>query len=147
MVNDLHNKQGLQGLRGIPDLISMLVKQTGHLLRTESRIARAEISEKIGQTANALAMIVGGAVLLIPAVVILLQAAVAALIENGMRPSLAALIVGLVVVVLGLALTLLGRQKLSQSTLVLERTVKQFENDADMAQQQMGDRHDIHRAA
>jgi hypothetical protein len=61
-------------------------------------------------------LIVGGAVLLIPALVILLEAPVAALEQNGMRPVEATAIVG------GCALGL--------KSLIPNKTIQQLQRDA-----------------
>jgi hypothetical protein len=80
--------------RSIADLLRDVIAQLTSLLRKEAQLARVELSENVSRAAVGLGLIVGGAVLLIPALVILLQAAVAALEQNGMRPAEAAGIVG-----------------------------------------------------
>lgn len=85
---------GVQEHRSVPKLFTDLVSQVTALFRTEARLARAEINEKIAQAGSGVGMIAAGAVLLIPALVILLQAAVAALIDQGFQSYVAALIVG-----------------------------------------------------
>ncbi len=54
------------------------------LVRKEGEVARAEMSEKIGEIGMAAGLVAGGAVLLIPALVILLLAAVAGLAATGL---------------------------------------------------------------
>src|SRR5262245_13222649 len=99
--------------RSIPDIFADLIGQLALLLRKEGQLARTEVGEKITQVAVALGLIVGGAVLLIPALVILLQAAVAALIEQGGLPApLASLAIGGFVLLLGLILLLDGANRL-----------------------------------
>jgi hypothetical protein len=71
-----------------------LIAQLTSLLRKEAQLARVELSENVSRAAIGLGLIVGGAVLLIPALVILLEAAVAALEQNEMGPAQAAGIVG-----------------------------------------------------
>ena len=62
--------------RPISAIFVDLLNQFTALVRKEGQLARAEMSEKIGEIGKALGLVVGGAVLLIPALVILLQAAV-----------------------------------------------------------------------
>src|SRR5256885_15146111 len=80
--------------RSIADVLRDVIAQVTTLLRKETELARVELSENISRAALGLGLIVGGAVLLIPALVILLEAAVAALEQNGMRPAEAAGIIG-----------------------------------------------------
>ncbi len=94
--------------RSVPELFTSVVSQLADLVRTEGHLARAEISEKMTLAATGLGLIVGGAILLMPALVVLLEAAVAALVDNGIAPYWAALIVGGACFVLGLILLLIG---------------------------------------
>jgi hypothetical protein len=71
--------------RPIPAIFADLVNQFTALLRKEGQLACAEMSGKIGKIGTALGLVVGGAVLLIPALVILLLAAVAGLAAEGLR--------------------------------------------------------------
>jgi hypothetical protein len=59
--------------RPISAIFSDLVSQFTTLIRKEGQLARAEMSEKLGEIGIALGLAVGGAVLLIPALVILLE--------------------------------------------------------------------------
>ena len=78
--------------RSLPDVFTDLIAQLTTLLRKEGQLARAEISENIGAAANGLGFVVGGAVLLIPALVILLQTAVDAWSKVASRCSAPALL-------------------------------------------------------
>ena len=62
---------GVQEHRSVPELFTDLISQVTALFRTETRLARAEINEKIAQAGSGVGMIAAGAVLLIPALVIL----------------------------------------------------------------------------
>src|SRR5262249_9134473 len=110
------------------------------LLRTEGQLARAEISEGITRASVGLGLIVGGAVLLIPALVILLQAAVSALVENGVEQPVAAVIVGGATLVIGLILAFIGSRSLRAEKLVPNKTIQQLQRDVSVAKQQA--RHD-----
>jgi hypothetical protein len=133
--------------RSIPELFSDVIVQLTTLLRKEGQLARAEMSENFGKLAMGLALVVGGAVLLIPALVILLQACVAALIGAGLAPYWSALIVGGIVLILGLALMMVGVGRLRVDTMIPNKTIHQFQEDASMGKDQMRSNHDIHRAA
>ena len=70
--------------RPISAIFVDLVNQFTALVRKEGQLARAEIPEKLGEIGVALGLVIGGAVLLIPALEILLQAAVAGLAAAGL---------------------------------------------------------------
>ena len=119
-------------IRPIPEIFTDLVSQVTGLVRTESRLARAEISEKATRALSGMAMILLGMVLLIPALVVLLQAAIAGLVENGMQTSVAALIVGGAALVLGMVLGLIGWSMAKPASLVPDKTIDQLKRDAEV---------------
>ncbi len=133
--------------RSIPDILSDLLTQFTTLVRTESRLARAEMSEKVTQVTGGLVLIIIGAVLLMPALVILLQAAVAALTRAGLAPYWSALIVGGVVLVLGLILLMVGVGRLKAKNLLPEKTINQLQEDASVAKRQVRPDDGYQRAA
>jgi Putative Actinobacterial Holin-X, holin superfamily III len=117
-------------VRPIPEIFTDLITQLTALVRKEGQLARTEISEKVARALSGVAMILLGAVLLIPALVILLQAAIAGLVENGMSASAAALIVGGAALVLGMILGLVGWSWVKPASLVPDRTIDQLRRDA-----------------
>lgn len=133
--------------RSIPEIVTDLFEQFTTLLAREALLARTELSEKIGQAGTALALIVAGAVLLIPALVILLDAAVAALNDAGFEPIYSALMVGGGVLIVGLILVMIGVNRLKPKNLVPSRTIQQIQRDAQVAKQQVSRDNDIQRAA
>src|SRR3954469_5968716 len=70
--------------RSIPDLLGDAVGQLAKLIGNEFALARAELTDKAAQAGKAPAMIGAGAVLMIPALVLLLFAIAAALMHAGM---------------------------------------------------------------
>ena len=134
--------------RSIPEIFTDLISELTTLLRKEGELARTEVSEKISQVAVGLGLIVGGAVLLIPALVILLQAAVSALITSHVVDEpYAALIVGGAVLIIGLVLALIGTSRMKAENLVPQRTVHQIQRDVLVAKQQVREDHGQQRAA
>jgi hypothetical protein len=134
-------------MRTVPELFTSAVSQLADLARTEGQLARAEISEKMTLAANGLGLIVGGAILLMPALVVLLEAAVAALVDNGIAPYWAALIVGGAGLLLGLILLLIGVSRLRAGRLVPDKTIQQLQRDAATARSQVRTDHVDKRAA
>ena len=123
--------------RTVPELFTSVVSQLADLTRTEGQLARAEISEKMTLAATGLGLIVGGAILLMPALVVLLEAAVGALVDNGIAPYWAALIVGGACLLLGLILLLTGVSWLRAGRLVPGKTIYQLQRDAATARSQV----------
>ncbi|QLH70411.1 phage holin family protein [Rhodopseudomonas palustris] len=119
--------------RSIPDLVGDAFTQFAKLVSNEFDLARAEISEKFGQIGRAAAMIGAGAVILIPGLILLLMAAVAALVEHGFSQSVAYLIVGACTTGLAAALIAFGANRLSPETLKPEMTIEQLQRDKEAA--------------
>lgn len=120
--------------RPFPELFTDLISQLTLLVRKEGQLARTEISEKLSRALAGMALVLVGAVLLIPALVILLQAAISGLVEGGVHPALAALIVGGAALIVGLVLALVGWSWIKPASLLPDRTIDQFQRDAAMAQ-------------
>jgi hypothetical protein len=128
-------------------LVTDLFSQLANLARFEGRLARTEMSEKLSAMGVGAGLALFGAVLLIPALVILLDAAVAALVDGGMEAHLAALLVGGGALLVGLILLLLGTSRLRAASLVPDKTIHQLKEDADIAKSQVRPGHDHQRAA
>ena len=84
-----------------------------------------------------MAMMLIGAVLLIPALVILLEAAVAAIIDAGLEAHWAALIVGGAALLIGIILALVGLNRLKAENLAPSRTIEQLRQDTVVAKEQV----------
>ena len=117
-------------IRPIPEIFTDLIGQVTSLVRKEGQLARAEISEKATRALTGIAMILLGSVLLIPALVILMQAAIMGLIENGTEPTIAALIVGGGAFLIGMVLGLIGWSWVKPASLVPDKTIDQLKRDA-----------------
>lgn len=135
-------------MRSIPEIFTDVVNQFTTLLQKEGELARTEMSEKVTQVAVGLGLIVGGSVLLTPALVILLQAGVSALITNNVvREPWAPLIVGGAVFLIGIILLLVGMSRLKAQALIPNKTIRQVKSDARVAKQQVRENYDQQRAA
>ncbi len=133
--------------RSIPDLFMDLVGQLATLLRKEGELARTEVSEKVAQVAMALGLVITGAVLLIPSLVILLQAAVAALAETGLSEPLSAVAIGGGVLIIGAILAAVGISRLKADRLVPHKTIHQLQRDVHVAKEQARPDHERQQAA
>lgn len=132
--------------RSIPEIIGDLIGQAGALIRKEGQLARAEISEKVGEAGLGVGLIAAGAVFAIPALVILLQAAVEALATTGLSPAMSALIIGGVALLIAIVLAAVGIARLKSEKLAPRRTIRQLQKDADLAAHPMRDDRGTQRA-
>jgi hypothetical protein len=133
--------------RSIPEILTDLVSQFSTLLSKEGQLARAELAENIAKAASGLGLAVVGAVLLIPALTILLGAAVIALNQYGLAAPLAAVAIGGAVFIIGVILLFLGIGRLKAKHMLPSRTLHQLQRDASTAKDQMRQKHELHRAA
>jgi Putative Actinobacterial Holin-X, holin superfamily III len=117
---------------GVVTLFTAAIAQSADLVQTEFRLARAEISEKLAALRIGLAMMAVGAIFLIVALGMLLQALVSVLIASGMSPPAAILLVAGGAAVIGLVLFLMGQKRLNPEELVPDRTLTSLSRDGRM---------------
>jgi hypothetical protein len=118
-----------QGNRSIPELFSDAVAQLAKLIGNEFELARAELSERANQAGRAAAMIGAGAVILMPALVLLLFAASAALIRSGLSEPVAYLLTGVGAALVSAVLIATGLSRLSGDALKPSITLDQVQRD------------------
>ncbi len=141
----------MRSARSVPAILSDLITQLTDLVRNEGRLARVEMSEKAGQITSGLTTAIIGAVLLIPALVILLEAAVAAVQRGGIQDPWASLIIGGAALLLGFILLMIGMSRLKPEKLMPNRTIRQIQENAAIikskASDQVSEDDDFQRAA
>jgi hypothetical protein len=115
--------------RSIPELMSDAFGQLAKLVSNEIDLAKAEMSEKVGQVGRAGAMIAAGAVIFMPALVLVLLAIAAALIGAGFSAPIAYLITGGGAGLIALALIWVGISRLSGDALKPNVTLDQLQRD------------------
>ena len=115
--------------RSIPELFGDAISQLAKLVGNEFALARAEMSDKAGQAGRAAAMIGAGAVVMIPALVLLLFAAASALIKRGFSDPVAYFCAGGGAAVLAGILIAVGLNRLSGDAMKPSITLQQVEKD------------------
>jgi hypothetical protein len=115
--------------RSIPELFSDAVGQLAKLVGNEFELARVELSEKASQVGRAAAMIGAGAVILMPALVLLLFAVSAALIRGGFSEPVAYLLTGAGAALISAVLIATGMGRLSGDALKPSVTLDQVQRD------------------
>ena len=123
--------------RSIPELLSDVLAQLAKLIGNEFDLAKAELSDKASQVGRAVAMIGAGAVIMIPALVVLLFAAAAGLMHAGFSDPIAYLIVGGVAVLLAAVLIMVGINRMSGDALKPSVTIDQLQRDKAAAKEMM----------
>jgi mannose/fructose/N-acetylgalactosamine-specific phosphotransferase system component IIC len=121
--------------RPLGSLFTDVVSEVTHLFQTEMRLVRAEMNEKVSRVANSGALIGAGAVVMIPAVFILLLAIVRWLVVAGLPEQWGLTIVGAVIAIVGAALLMKGINNLKGPALVPDRTIRQVRADVSLAKE------------
>jgi len=119
----------LQNNRSIPDLVSDAFGQLAKLVGNEFDLARAELADKANQVGRAAALIGAGAIILIPALVLLLFAVAAALIRSGLSEPVSYLITGVGAALVSAGLIATGLNRLSGDALKPSMTLDQVQRD------------------
>ena len=120
---------------GVVTLATAAFSQTADLLQTEFRLAKVELAEKMAALRVGLILIVIGAIFLIAALGMILQALVSILIAAGLSPAAAILLVAGGAAVIGLVLFLLGQNRLSPAELSPDRTLNSLSRDSRMVKE------------
>jgi len=115
--------------RSITELAGDAIGQLAKLIGNEFELARAELSQKAARVGKAMGLIGAGAILLIPAIVLLLFAAAGGLMHAGFSDPIAYLIVGGVATVVALILVLIGVGSLSSDAMKPKATLAQIQQD------------------
>ena len=114
--------------RPIGALFTDLTEDLGKLFKLEIALFKRELAEKAGRLGRGGAAIAAGGLLAFSAWLVLLAAAVLGL-STVLRPWLAALIIGVVVLLVAAVLLLLGRRWLDAQGLVPRRTLNSLRED------------------
>lgn len=117
--------------RTISTLLGDALSQFAKLFQNEVELAKAEFGEKVEKVGGALGFIAGGAVLVIPAVVMALFALSAALIAAGWSQPVSYLVSAFLAAVIAGALVAIGVNRLDTRNLAPHETMRQLEKDKD----------------
>ena len=121
--------------RSIPQLFGDAMAQLAKLVGNEFALARTEISDKAAQVGRAAAMIGAGAVVMVPALVLLLFAVATALIRSGLSDPVAYLCTGGGAAIIAAILVAVGLNRLSGDALKPSITLQQVEKDKTAAKE------------
>jgi uncharacterized membrane protein YqjE len=126
---------------GVVALVTDALGRSADLIQTEIRLARVELGEKAEALRTSLVsgivMMLVGTVFMIGALILVLQALVAALIESGVTPAVAILIVAGGSAVGGIVVLMAGKKTLGAVDPTPTRTITSLKNDARMAKENL----------
>jgi hypothetical protein len=126
--------------RSFGQLLADLTNESRALVRNEIDLAKAEISEKVTQVGLGIAALAAGGLVLFAGFLVLLDAAVfglAKLLEPYGWPALAALIVAVATMIIGLIILMIGRSSLKSTNLAPRRTTESLRRDTQMVKEQV----------
>ena len=127
--NDIKTSQN--DFRNLSNLFGDALSQFAKLFQTEVDLAKAELTEKAQQVGGAMGFLAGGAIMVIPALVMALFALSAAVTAAGWSQPLSYLTAALVAAAIAGALFALGINRLDARNLAPRETMRQLEKDKD----------------
>jgi VIT1/CCC1 family predicted Fe2+/Mn2+ transporter len=123
--------------RSLGDLFGDLSRQLSTLVRKEIDLARTEMTSRARSATQDVALIGAGGAVAYAGLLVFLGAVVLLLVDAGLEPWLAALLVAVVAIAIGGALVWRGREGLKQTSLTPERTIETLKDDAEWAKEQI----------
>ena len=123
--------------RGIGDLLGDLGRQVSTLVRKEIDLAKVEVTSGVGRMSRGAAMAVAGGLLAYAGLLVLLGAIVLALIDAGLDPWLAALIVAAVVLVIGGVIVSMGVKGIREANPAPTETAETVRENVEFVKEQL----------
>ena len=123
--------------RSIGQLFADLSRQLSTLVRQEITLARVEMTSRAQSAGRGAAMVGAGGALAYAGALAIVAAIVLLLIQMGLDPWLAALLVGVVVAVIGGALIASGRSTIANTDLTPHKTIETIRDDTEWAKEQV----------
>jgi uncharacterized membrane protein YqjE len=122
--------------RSLGELFGELSQQTSTLVRKEVELARHEITRSVTEIGRNAAIIVVGGVLAYAGFIVLLIGIGWALAQAGLPIWAAMLLVGIIVIAVGSALSFWALQQIRKASLVPEKTVQTVQDNMRWAKEQ-----------
>ena len=120
----------------IGELFGRLTHDVGTLFRQEVKLAKIEMTEKVSHLKGDLASLGAGAAVALVGALALGAALILGLVEIGVAPWLAALLVGGALALLGYSMLQKGLKDLKRNDLVPTRTVETLKDDVQWVKEQ-----------
>jgi hypothetical protein len=126
--SDINTNRFSSDGRSIKQIVQDIVNHVSDIIRSEVRLAKAEVRQDVAHYARAIAFIGAAGVLAFYAVGFVLLGAVYGL-QDVVPTWLAALLVGTAVGIVAAILFLTGRKKLAQASLRPDKTIQSLEDN------------------
>jgi len=123
--------------RPLTSVLTEIISELAYLVQTEVRLAKTEMSEKLGVLVSGATMLGAAAILLLAGLFVLLLGAVHWLAIAGVDPRWGYLIVGGAVLLVGIGAVLKGMRNLKGSALAPSRTIAQVRSDISVIKEQV----------
>ncbi len=123
--------------RSLGQLFGDLSRQLGTLVSKEIQLAKTEITTRVTTVGRAAAMIGAGGGLAYAALLMALIAVGLLLIQLGITPWLAFLLVAIIVGAIAAVLIMRGRDELQKTDLAPTKTIETLKEDAEWAKEQV----------
>jgi hypothetical protein len=127
--------QNARDERSLGELFGDLTRSLSTLVRQELDLARSEMTDRAGRLSRGAAMVGLGGALLYAAVFGAMAVVILGLVELGLSPWLATLVVTIVVAAVGGLLVATGQDALKKADLVPRRTIDTVQEDAEWAKE------------
>ncbi len=128
---------GTEETRSVGSLLGDLGRQVSTLVRKEIELARIEVVSGVSRLGRGAAMGGVGGALVYAGLLALIGAAILGLIESGMDAWAAALVVGLVVLVVGALITWSGAGQIRTARLAPTQTAETVRENVDFVKEQL----------
>jgi hypothetical protein len=123
--------------RSLGELFGELSEDVGLLLRQEAQLAKTEMQQKLSRVTTDLVALASGGVVALVGALALTSAVILLLIDPvGLKPWLAALLVGALLAVAGWAMLQRGLKNLQRTDPTPRRTVETIKDDIQWAKEQ-----------
>jgi uncharacterized membrane protein YqjE len=122
--------------RSMTEVLQDIVSDVQEIVRSEVRLAQAEIREELSKAAKSSVLLIAGIVFALYAVGFLLLTIVYALETAALPAWLAALIVAAGVTLIAVLLLAVGRKRIKQVHIVPDKTVRTVKENVQWAKQQ-----------
>jgi hypothetical protein len=124
-------------LRSVPDLLGDAFRKASELFSNEAALIRAELSEKTAQAGRGASMIGAGAILMIPALTLILFSVATWTVTRGFEPWLAYLMTGGGAFAIGGIVIVVGMSRLSADNLKPALTIDEIRRDRTAGREMM----------
>jgi uncharacterized membrane protein YqjE len=122
--------------RSLGELFGDLAQDTSTLVRQEIQLAKTELTQSVAEVGKNIGMLVVGGVLILTSTLALIATLILGLGALGLPSWLAALIVTLVFLGVGLALVARGRTALKNADLLPRQTIETLKEDQEWIKEQ-----------